>query len=126
MDKKHTRHVRQPSKTLSIHRADQSNLNQILSEAEEQDLSKLQKFGEETHNAIVMLIAPIFPVRACQYGIISSLERFFTWYGSLVSTFPRTAILSCILATLAGGAGLLRSVTVTAGLPASDHVTNAI
>jgi len=91
MDKKHTRHVRQPSKTLSIHRADQSNLNQILSEAEEQDLSKLQKF-----------------VRACQYGIISSLERFFTWYGSLVSTFPRTAILSCILATLAGGAGLLR------------------
>eukprot|EP00092_Neocalanus_flemingeri_P023513 GFUD01025500.1.p1 GENE.GFUD01025500.1~~GFUD01025500.1.p1 ORF type:complete len:1021 (+),score=134.31 GFUD01025500.1:157-3219(+) len=47
-------------------------------------------------------------VRACQYGVISSLERFFTWYGCLVATYPKTAIVCCILATLGGGLGLLR------------------
>jgi len=46
--------------------------------------------------------------RAVQYGIIGSLERFFTWYGCLVATYPKTSIILCILATVGGGLGLLR------------------
>jgi len=46
--------------------------------------------------------------RACQYGVIGSLEKFFTWYGSLIATYPKTAILACIAVTIAGGLGLLR------------------
>jgi len=47
-------------------------------------------------------------VRACQYGVIGSLEKFFTWYGCLVATFPKLAILACVSVTIAGGLGLLR------------------
>jgi len=47
-------------------------------------------------------------VRACQYGVIGSLERFFSWYGCLVATYPKAAILACISVTIAGGLGLLR------------------
>ena len=52
--------------------------------------------------------------RAVQYGIIGSLERFFTWYGCLVATYPKTSIILCILATVGGGLGLLRFVKVVA------------
>lgn len=47
-------------------------------------------------------------VRACQYGVIGSLEKFFTWYGCLIATYPKTAILACVSVTIAGGLGLLR------------------
>ena len=49
-----------------------------------------------------------FPVRGCQYGIISGLERFFNWYGRLVATYAKTAIIICVVATVCGGLGLLR------------------
>ena len=48
------------------------------------------------------------PVRGCQYGIISGLERFFNWYGCLVATYAKTAIIICVVATVCGGLGLLR------------------
>ena len=51
-------------------------------------------------------------VRDCQYGVIGSLEKFFTWYGRLVATYPKTAIVSCILVTIGGGLGLLRYIAV--------------
>ena len=51
--------------------------------------------------------------RACQYGVIGSLEKFFTWYGSLIATYPKTAILACIAVTIAGGLGLLRYLSCT-------------
>eukprot|EP00092_Neocalanus_flemingeri_P006866 GFUD01007412.1.p1 GENE.GFUD01007412.1~~GFUD01007412.1.p1 ORF type:complete len:1065 (+),score=241.14 GFUD01007412.1:250-3444(+) len=47
-------------------------------------------------------------VRVCQYGVIGSLEKFFSWYGCLVATHPIAAILVCISVTIAGGLGLLR------------------
>jgi len=47
-------------------------------------------------------------VRWCQNGIISSLEKFFTWYGKLVATYPWTSIFICIIITVGGGLGLLR------------------
>lgn len=47
-------------------------------------------------------------VRACQYGVIGSLESFFTWYGTLVATYPVTAIVTCVAVTVAGGLGLFR------------------
>ncbi|XP_023348188.1 uncharacterized protein LOC111716912 [Eurytemora carolleeae] len=47
-------------------------------------------------------------VRLCQYGVIGSLEHFFTWYGEKVACNPRTAIAACILATFLGGLGLIR------------------
>ena len=47
-------------------------------------------------------------VRWCQYGIISSLEKFFTWYGRLVSTYPWTSIIICLGITVGGGLGLCR------------------
>jgi len=62
-----------------------------MEKKEDQNLSRLQKLA-----------------RDCQYGVISSLERFFTWYGCLVATYPKTAIIVCILATVGGGLGLLR------------------
>ena len=48
------------------------------------------------------------PVRWCSNGVISSLERFFSWYGCLVASHPWTAILICLAATVGGGLGLLR------------------
>ena len=51
-----------------------------------------------------------FAVRWCSNGVISSLERFFSWYGCLVASHPWTAILICLAATVGGGLGLLRSV----------------
>ena len=77
----------------------------------EQDLSVLQKLGKKNANGLEhRSIFKSIPrsVRACQYGIISALERFFTWYGSLVATYAKTAILICVAATVAGGLGLAR------------------
>ena len=51
----------------------------------------------------------LFLVRWCSNGVISSLERFFSWYGCLVASHPWTAILICLAATVGGGLGLLRS-----------------
>lgn len=62
-----------------------------MEKKEDQNLTRLQKLA-----------------RDCQYGVISSLERFFTWYGCLVATYPKTAIIVCILATVGGGLGLIR------------------
>ena len=63
----------------------------------------------ETIEDFISIKAFVFPsVRACQYGIISALERFFTWYGCLVATYAKTAILICLVATVGGGLGLLR------------------
>ena len=55
-----------------------------------------------------MQLKNLFPVRGCQYGIISALERFFNWYGRLVATYAKTAIIICVVATVCGGLGLLR------------------
>jgi len=46
--------------------------------------------------------------RLCQHGVIGSLEKFFQWYGSLIATHPKKAILLSILITTLGGLGLLR------------------
>ena len=63
-------------------------------------------------------------MRACQYGVIGSLEKFFTWYGCLIATYPRTAILACISVTIAGGLGLLRyGVVVGAKI---EHVISTV
>ena len=50
----------------------------------------------------------IFSVRWCSNGVISSLERFFSWYGELVASSPWTSILICLAITVGGGLGLLR------------------
>jgi Niemann-Pick C1 protein len=47
-------------------------------------------------------------IRGCQDGIIGSLEKFFRWYGELVATHPKKAILACLIATVLGGLGLFR------------------
>ena len=46
--------------------------------------------------------------RLCQHGVIGSLEKFFEWYGSLIATYPKYAILISIAATIIGGLGLVR------------------
>ena len=55
-----------------------------------------------------MIFSVFFSVRWCQNGIISALEKFFTWYGRLVSTYPWTSIIICVAVTVGGGLGLLR------------------
>ena len=55
----------------------------------------------------------LFAVRWCSNGVISSLERFFSWYGCLVASHPWTSILICLALTVGGGLGLLRSVSVS-------------
>ena len=66
----------------------------------------------------------IFPllVRACQYGVIGSLEKFFTWYGCLIATYPKTAILACVSVTIAGGLGLLRYLVVVCAVALSSLI----
>ena len=46
--------------------------------------------------------------RLCQHGVIGSLEKFFEWYGSLIATYPKYAIVISIAATVIGGLGLIR------------------
>ena len=84
---------------------------------EEQDLSTLQILGAldtplfcKTCQMIKHWWDIYFAVRWCSNGVISSLERFFSWYGCLVASHPWTAILICLAATVGGGLGLLRSV----------------
>ena len=85
---------------------------------EEQDLSTLQILGLCIPVCTIKSLLwcqmfridekSCFTVRWCSNGVISSLERFFSWYGRLVSSHPWTAIFICLAATVGGGLGLLR------------------
>ena len=57
---------------------------------------------------IVQSFVVFFPARQCQYGVIGSLEKFFQWYGTLIATYPKQAILVSVTITVLGGLGLFR------------------
>ena len=57
---------------------------------------------------LVILILSLISARLCQHGVIGSLEKFFQWYGSLIATHPKKAILISVLITTLGGLGLFR------------------
>ena len=40
--------------------------------------------------------------------MIGGLERFFSWYGTVISRHPIIAIMACLAATTIGGLGLIR------------------
>ena len=61
-----------------------------------------------TFTFVSNVISQIFLARLCQHGVIGSLEKFFQWYGSLIATHPKKAILLSVLITILGGLGLLR------------------
>lgn len=60
----------------------------------------MEKKKEETKLQIL--------ARQCQYGVIGSLEKFFHWYGRLIATYPKYAIVASLTITVLGGLGLLR------------------
>ena len=89
--------------------------------------SKLQKAGKRTlivnssESGLSNLVKYcqfmiLFSARQCQYGVIGSLEKFFQWYGSLIATYPKHAILVSITITVLGGLGLFRWGQLTAYL----------
>lgn len=57
---------------------------------------------------LAIFILSLFSARLCQHGVIGSLEKFFQWYGSLIATHPKKAILISVLITTLGGLGLFR------------------